>query len=51
MTSIVKDCSYVVSDLSCVGDGLLPTEHTLLNVEKEKDAVVRVRHWWRDRFT
>ena len=40
---MIKDCSYAASDLSCGGDGLLASEHTLLDVEEEEDAM-RGRH-------
>jgi len=47
---MIKNCGYVAPDLSCGGDGLLPTEHALLDVEEEEDAMGRNRHCWRDRL-
>ena len=45
-----QNSGYVVSDLGCGGDGLLPGKHTLLDIEEEEDAIVRSRHCWRDRL-
>ena len=50
MAGMIKDCSYVASDWSSGGDGLLPSEHTLLDIEEEEDAVTRSCHCWRDRL-